>query len=201
MSASRRFATSTRCLKCAKSRHSIASAKLASPPEPKVPIFPQFGLSRPQWTRRLSNTTHDAAQRQGARGGASRGRRDAHHWRHRQSSHHDHTVGSFGLDGRAAEAALDAVGITTEQAGHPRRSAAALYVRADCASGTPACTTRGMNENDMASIALWIVRTLRRPEDAKTIEATRAEVRRTCLEHPVPGLSQASAGGMRRSGA
>jgi glycine hydroxymethyltransferase len=75
------------------------------------------------------------------------------------------------------------------------------YVRADCASGTPACTTRGMNENDMASIALWIVRTLRRPEDAKTIEATRAEVRRTCREHPVPGLSQASAGGMRRSGA
>ena len=55
--------------------------------------------------------------------------------------------------------------------------------------GTPACTTRGMNENDMASIALWIVRTLRRPEDAKTIEAKRAEVRRTCREHPVPGLS------------
>ena len=36
------------------------------------------------------------------------------------------TVASFGLDGRAAEAALDAVGITTKQAGHPRRSAAAL---------------------------------------------------------------------------
>jgi len=46
-----------------------------------------------------------------------------------------------------------------------------------------------MNENDMASIALWIVRTLRRPEDASAIAATRAEVKAMCQGYPVPGIS------------
>jgi glycine/serine hydroxymethyltransferase len=46
-----------------------------------------------------------------------------------------------------------------------------------------------MNTNDMASIADWIVRTLRRPEDRATIAATRAEVKTMCRCYPVPGIS------------
>jgi len=41
----------------------------------------------------------------------------------------------------------------------------------------------------MARIAQWIVRTLRRPEDGATIEATRAEVKAMCRSYPVPGIS------------
>ena len=46
-----------------------------------------------------------------------------------------------------------------------------------------------MNTDDMARIAEWIVRTLRRPEDGATIEATRAEVKAMCRSYPVPGIS------------
>jgi glycine hydroxymethyltransferase len=97
------------------------------------------------------------------------------------------TVASFGLDGQAAEVALDAVGITTNKQIIPDDPRPALRP-SGLRLGTPACTTRGMNEDDMTRIAQWIVRTLRHAKDAKTIEATRAEVQRMCREHPVPGL-------------
>jgi glycine/serine hydroxymethyltransferase len=46
-----------------------------------------------------------------------------------------------------------------------------------------------MNEEDMMTIAQWIVRTLRRPDDAPTIEALLAEVKTMCQRYPVPGIS------------
>jgi glycine hydroxymethyltransferase len=98
------------------------------------------------------------------------------------------TVASFGLDGRAAEEALDAVGVTANKQiipDDPRPPLRPSGLRL----GTPACTTRGMNTKDMASIAEWIVRTLRRPEDRATIAATRAEVKTMCRGYPVPGIS------------
>ena len=98
------------------------------------------------------------------------------------------TVASFGIDGRAAEEALDAIGITTNKQiipDDPRPPLRPSGLRL----GTPACTTRGMDEDDMTTIAQWIVRTLRRPEDAATIEATRSEVKTLCRGYPVPGIS------------
>jgi glycine hydroxymethyltransferase len=98
------------------------------------------------------------------------------------------TVASFALDGQAAEEALDAVGITANKQiipDDPRPPLRPSGLRL----GTPACTTRGMSTNDMASIAEWIVRTLRRPEDRATIAATRAEVKTMCRGYPVPGIS------------
>ena len=98
------------------------------------------------------------------------------------------TAASFGLDGQAAEVALDAIGIATNKQiipDDPRPPLRPSGLRL----GTPACTTRGMNKDDMARIAEWIVRTLRRPEDRATIEATRAEVKAMCRAYPVPGIS------------
>ena len=89
------------------------------------------------------------------------------------------TIASFGLDGRAAEEALDAIGVTANKQiipDDPRPPLRPSGLRL----GTPACTTRGMNEEDMRTIAQWIVRTLRRPDDAPTIEALRAEVKTMC---------------------
>jgi glycine hydroxymethyltransferase len=98
------------------------------------------------------------------------------------------TMASFGLDGRAAEEALDAIGVTANKQiipDDPRPPLRPSGLRL----GTPACTTRGMNEEDMMTIAQWIVRTLRRPDDAPTIEALRAEVKTMCRRYPVPGIS------------
>jgi len=101
------------------------------------------------------------------------------------------TVASFGLDGRAAEEALDRIGITTNKQiipDDPRPPLRPSGVRL----GTPACTTRGMNESDMARIAAWMVRTLRQPADSGATEQTRREVQALCHSYPVPGIAPVS---------
>ena len=98
------------------------------------------------------------------------------------------TVASFGLDGRAAEEALDRIGITTNKQiipDDPRPPLRPSGVRL----GTPACTTRGMDEDDMRAIAKWMVATLRAPEDAVATQKTHAAVREMCRRYPVPGIA------------
>jgi glycine hydroxymethyltransferase len=97
------------------------------------------------------------------------------------------TVKSFGIDGRDAQTALDAVGITANKQVIPddplppvRPSGVRL--------GTPACTTRGMNEDDMRRIAGWIVGVLRAPGDEAATARMRAESQALCRRYPVPGI-------------
>jgi glycine hydroxymethyltransferase len=97
------------------------------------------------------------------------------------------TMASFGLDGQAAEEALDTVGLTTNKQiipDDPRPPLRPSGLRL----GTPACTTRGFSEADMKQIAQWIVRTLRRSSDKATTEKTRRAVREMCRGYPVPGI-------------
>jgi glycine hydroxymethyltransferase len=97
------------------------------------------------------------------------------------------TVASFGLDGRAAEEALDRIGITTNKQiipDDPRPPLRPSGIRL----GTPACTTRGMDENDMRRIARWMVETLRAPADAAAAAKRHGEVREFCRGFPVPGI-------------
>jgi glycine hydroxymethyltransferase len=97
------------------------------------------------------------------------------------------TVASFGLDGRAAEEALDRIGITTNKQiipDDPRPPLRPSGVRL----GTPACTTRGMTQDDMRAIAKWMVATMRAPDDAAATEKRHAEVRALCRSYPVPGI-------------
>jgi glycine hydroxymethyltransferase len=97
------------------------------------------------------------------------------------------TVASFGLDGRAAEEALDRIGITTNKQiipDDPRPPLRPSGVRL----GTPACTTRGMDESDMRALAGWIVQILRAPEDAGLTAKLRSEIQSLCRRHPVPGI-------------
>jgi len=97
------------------------------------------------------------------------------------------TVASFGLDGRAAEEALDRVGITTNKQvipDDPRPPLRPSGIRL----GTPACTTRGMDEGDMAALAEWMARVLRNPVDEALTARTHAEVMALCRRHLVPGL-------------
>lgn len=97
------------------------------------------------------------------------------------------TVASFALDGRAAEEALDLIGITTNKQiipDDPRPPLRPSGIRL----GTPACTTRGMDEDDMRTLAKWMVETLRAPQDEAAIARRRGEVVALCRAHPVPGI-------------
>ncbi len=96
-------------------------------------------------------------------------------------------VKSFGIDGRAAQEALDRIGITANKQVIPddplppvRPSGVRL--------GTPACTTRGMGEDDMRRIAGWIAAVLRAPEDAAATAKMKAETEALCRSYPVPGI-------------
>jgi len=98
------------------------------------------------------------------------------------------TVASFGLDGRASEEALDRIGITTNKQiipDDPRPPLRPSGIRL----GTPACTTRGMDEDDMRQLAKWMVQALRAPGDADAMGATHREVVALCRAHPVPGIA------------
>jgi glycine hydroxymethyltransferase len=97
------------------------------------------------------------------------------------------TMASFGLDGRAAEEALDRIGITTNKQiipDDPRPPLRPSGIRL----GTPACTTRGMDVDDMRALARWMVETLRAPDEAAATERRHAEVRALCRRYPVPGI-------------
>jgi glycine hydroxymethyltransferase len=94
---------------------------------------------------------------------------------------------SFGIDGRVAQEALDKIGITANKQVIPddplppvRPSGVRL--------GTPACTTRGMNEADMQRIGAWIVKALKAPEDEGTLTKMKAETEELCRSYPVPGI-------------
>ena len=97
------------------------------------------------------------------------------------------TAACFGLDGRAAEEALDRIGITTNKQiipDDPRPPLRPSGIRL----GTPACTTRGMDEDDMLALASWMGQILRAPDDGAIRERLHREVREMCRRHPVPGI-------------
>jgi len=80
-----------------------------------------------------------------------------------------------GITGKQAEKALDAVGITVNKNTVPFDTEKPT-VTSGIRLGTPAVTTRGMKEKEMAVIAGLIDRVLRNMEDAAELERVAAEV-------------------------
>jgi glycine hydroxymethyltransferase len=97
------------------------------------------------------------------------------------------TVRSFDIDGRVAETALDAAGLTVNKQvipDDPRPPLRPSGVRL----GTPAITTRGMCEAEMQQVARWIVRALQAHQDPSALTSIKTEVTSLCRSYPVPGL-------------
>ena len=101
-------------------------------------------------------------------------------------------VGVKGLTGKAAEAALDAAGITANKNTIPydeQRPTVTSGVRI----GTPALTTRGMREPEMAEVARLIGRVLDAIDDESVRAAVRGDARKLAAAFPIPGIAAADA--------
>lgn len=96
-------------------------------------------------------------------------------------------VKSFGIDGRAAEEALDRISITCNKQvipDDPRPPLRPSGIRL----GSPAATTRGMREPEMEALAGWMLQALRGSGDASLLARLNSEVQALCLQFPVPGI-------------
>ncbi|MFN2520161.1 MAG: serine hydroxymethyltransferase [Candidatus Limnocylindria bacterium] len=96
-------------------------------------------------------------------------------------------VRPLGVTGRAAERALDAVGITVNKNTipyDPNKPAVASGIRI----GTPAVTTRGMGPAEMERIGELIARTLQSPGDEAAAKEVSADVLELTSRFPVPGI-------------
>jgi glycine hydroxymethyltransferase len=92
-----------------------------------------------------------------------------------------------GVPGKIAQTALDTVGITLNKNTvpfDPRSPMDPSGIR----MGTPAVTTRGMKEPEMARIADWIDRVISNINDTALHAKIKEEVKEMCLRFPVPGI-------------
>ena len=99
-------------------------------------------------------------------------------------------VTPLGVTGKAAEALLDAVGITVNKNAipfDPRPPNTASGIRV----GTPATTTRGFGAGEMRQVASLIVRAIAAGEEPAVRAELAAEVDAICRRFPVPGLPAA----------
>jgi glycine hydroxymethyltransferase len=94
-----------------------------------------------------------------------------------------------GLTGRDAEEALGKAAITVNKNTIPFETRSA-FVTSGIRIGTPAVTTRGMKEREMAQIAAMIVEVLSHPKDEGVLGRCRASVRDLCTGFPLYGEEQ-----------
>jgi len=93
-------------------------------------------------------------------------------------------VFSKGLTGKVAEKALGAAGITVNKNAIPFDQNPPM-VASGIRLGTPAMTTRGMREPEMAQIGHLISRVLAAPDSADVHAQVKAEVEALCRTFPL----------------
>jgi glycine hydroxymethyltransferase len=89
-----------------------------------------------------------------------------------------------GITGSQAEKALERAAITVNKNAipfdtQPPMKASGIRV------GTPALTTRGMKEDEMRQIALWISEALAEPDDKTVQKSVRSRVEELCARFPI----------------
>lgn len=99
---------------------------------------------------------------------------------------------AFGIDGKVAEEALDAIGLTLNKntvADDPLPPFRPSGIR----FGTPAITTRGLREPDMATLADWMQQAIEYHDNPKKLADLRAAVKTFALGFPLPSDADVSA--------
>lgn len=92
---------------------------------------------------------------------------------------------SFDIDGKEAEVALDAIGLSLNKNSIPNDTLPP-FRPSGVRLGTPAMTTRGLKEKDMAQVAEWMHAAIIGRNDAKVLNKLRNEVKEFCLQYPLP---------------
>lgn len=92
---------------------------------------------------------------------------------------------SFDIDGKVAEVALDKIGLSLNKNSVPNDTLPP-YTPSGIRLGTPAMTTRGLKEKDMALIAEWMSLAIKHRNDDKKLKSIHAEVKEFCLKYPLP---------------
>ena len=93
-----------------------------------------------------------------------------------------------GMTGKAYAKALDRAGLECNYntvPGDPRKPFDPSGLRL----GTPACTSRGMREPEMAKIASWFSRVAENAANEAELDTIAAEVRDLCAGFPCPGIA------------
>jgi len=91
---------------------------------------------------------------------------------------------SLEITGKAAEAALDEVHMTTNKNSIPFDTAS-MFVTSGIRLGTPAATTRGFKEEEMKEIASIMASVLKNPEDENVKEEARQRVSVLTAKFPI----------------
>jgi glycine hydroxymethyltransferase len=89
-----------------------------------------------------------------------------------------------GITGKVAEKALDRAGITVNKNTIPFDTNSPM-VASGIRVGTPALTTRGMKEADMAKVGLLISRALSAVENDSALDEVKRDVKRLCDQFPL----------------
>jgi glycine hydroxymethyltransferase len=90
----------------------------------------------------------------------------------------------FEITGKLAQIVLESVNITTNRNSIPY-DPEKPFVTSGVRLGTPAVTTRGMEEKEMASIASLIARTLRAKENEAELAGVKKDVIELCRHFPI----------------
>ncbi|MBC7542285.1 MAG: serine hydroxymethyltransferase [Candidatus Sericytochromatia bacterium] len=97
-----------------------------------------------------------------------------------------------GLTGKLMEGVFGAAGLTVNKNAVPN-DPQKPFVTSGIRIGTPAVTTRGMNEDDMRAIARGMAKLVREPESATVVEAVRKDMAELSHRHPLyPELQPAT---------
>ena len=94
---------------------------------------------------------------------------------------------SRGISGKETETLLDRIGISVSRStipndlNPPMNPSGVRY-------GTAALTTRGMGEEEMKRIAVWINSAIEQKNNVQALGRIKEEVKKLCLEFPVPSL-------------
>ena len=94
---------------------------------------------------------------------------------------------SKGVNGREAEEVLDKVGISVSRSTIPNDPNPPMKP-SGVRLGTPAITTRGMEEDDMKKIANWIEEAIKNKNSENELNKIKEEVKEFCLGFSMPGI-------------